>query len=88
MMRGELLSVAEIARLLNVSPGYVRKRLMRKHVLSPIIVRRGRKYALRAKAEDYSKKRSKIERRALRELAIVSQEAELYEKTKAGISRC
>lgn len=78
MMRGELLSVAEIARLLNVSPGYVRKRLMRKHVLSPITVRRGRKYALRSKAEAYRKKRSKIARRALRELVHVSQAAGLY----------
>ena len=74
----DLMSVTELARLLFVSKHYVRKRLLRKHILRPVTVRRGRKYVSRAKAEAYYRKRRRIARRALRELARVSQEAGLY----------
>lgn len=79
------MSVADVAKLLNVSNGYVRKRLMRKHTLRPVLVRRGRKFVLRATVEAYRRKRCRIASRALRELARTSQEAGLYIKTEAGI---
>lgn len=78
----DLLSVAELARLLFVSPGYVRKKLLRKHILRPVVVRRGRKYVSRAKAERYRRKRRRIARRGLRELARLSQEVGLYDNAK------
>jgi excisionase family DNA binding protein len=74
----DLMSVAELAQLLNVTRRYVRKMPMRKHILRPVRVVRGRKYVLSSKAEAYRKKRSKITRRALRELARVSKEAGVY----------
>ncbi|MGF6937144.1 hypothetical protein OKW41_006306 [Paraburkholderia sp. UCT70] len=45
------MSVAEVARRLFVSPRYVRKKLMRKHIFRPVVVIRGRKYILRERAE-------------------------------------
>lgn len=79
-----LMSVAELARLLFVSPVFVRKKLLRKHTLRPVTVRRGRKFVLRAKADAYRRKRQRIARRALRELARTSQEVGLYDNTKMG----
>ncbi|MFL9898961.1 hypothetical protein PQR71_12490 [Paraburkholderia fungorum] len=76
-----LTSVAELARLLFVSRVYVLKKLLRKHTLRPVIVRRGRKFVLRAKAEAYRRKRRRIARRALRELARVSQDVGMYDNT-------
>ena len=78
----DLMSVAELARLLFVSRVYVVKKLLRKHTLRPVSVRRGRKFVLRAKAEAYRRKRQRIARRALRELARTSQEVGLYDNTK------
>lgn len=80
--QSELMSVAELARLLFVSPGYVRKKLLRKHTLRPVIVIRGHKYVFKAKAEAYRRKRRRIVKRGLRELARFSQEAGLYDKTR------
>jgi hypothetical protein len=77
-----LMSVAELARLLFVSRVYVLKKLLRKHTLRPVIVRRGRKFVLRAKAEAYRRKRHRSACRALRELARISQEVGLYGNTK------
>jgi excisionase family DNA binding protein len=78
----DLMSVAELAKLLFVSKTYVRKKLLRKHTLRPVTVRRGRKFVLRAKADAYRRKRQRIARRALRELARTSQEVGLYDNTK------
>jgi DNA-binding transcriptional regulator YhcF (GntR family) len=78
----DLMSVAELAKLLFVSKTYVRKKLLRKHTLRPVTVRRGRKLVLRAKADAYRRKRQRIARRALRELARTSQEVGLYDNTK------
>jgi hypothetical protein len=77
-----LMSVAELAQLLFVSKKYVSKKLLRKHTLRPVVLRRGRKYVLREKAEAYRRKRQRIARRALRELARISQEGGLYDNTK------
>lgn len=74
----DLMTIAEFAQFLNVSRGYVVRRLLRKHASRPVILRRGRKFVLRAKAETYRRKRQRIARRALRELARVSQEAGLH----------
>lgn len=79
-----LMSVAELALLLFVSKTYVSKKLLRKHPSRPVPVRRGRVSVLRAKAEAYRRKRQRIARGALRELARVSQEARLYETTNIG----
>lgn len=38
----DLMSVTELAKLLFVSKTYVRKKLLRRHTLRPVIVRRGR----------------------------------------------
>src|ERR1700752_2573255 len=46
-----LMSVAELAQLLNVSRGYVVRELLCKHVLRSVIVVGGRRYVLRSKAE-------------------------------------
>ncbi|MHB9839716.1 hypothetical protein Q8F57_033385 [Paraburkholderia terrae] len=78
----DLMSVVEVAQLLFVSRVYVRKKLLRKHVLRPVVVVRGRKFVLRAKAEAYRRKRQRIACRALRELARISQEVGLYDNTK------
>ncbi|REG60760.1 hypothetical protein B0G80_3571 [Paraburkholderia sp. BL6669N2] len=78
----DLMSIAELARLLFVSRVYVVKKLLRKHTLRPVIVRRGHKYVFREKAEAYRRKRQRIARRALRELARISQEVGLYDDTK------
>jgi hypothetical protein len=80
----DLMSVAEVAQLLFVSRRYVRKKLLRKHVLRPVVVVRGHKYVLRSKAEAYRRKRQRIARRALRELARASQAVGLYDNTKMG----
>ncbi|WP_367872591.1 helix-turn-helix domain-containing protein [Trinickia violacea] len=77
--QGDWLSVADVARLLNVSRGYVRKKLMRKHVLRPVIVRRGRKFALRGTVERYHRMHQRIGLKALREMACVQQEAGAYD---------
>ncbi|MBB5427488.1 hypothetical protein HDG40_005667 [Paraburkholderia sp. JPY158] len=69
------MTVADVAAMLNVSHGYVRKKLLRKHVLRPIAVRRGRKLVLRARVKRYCRKRQRKARQALRELARVSQGA-------------
>jgi hypothetical protein len=75
-----LMSVADVAQFLNVSRSYVVRRLLRKHVFRPVLVLCGRRYVLRSKAEAYCRKRRRIARKALRELARVSQEAGLYDK--------
>jgi hypothetical protein len=75
----DLMSVAEVARLLNVTPQYVVERLLRTHVLRPVFRIHGRRYVVRSKAEAYYHRRRRIGRRALGELARVSQEAGLYE---------
>jgi excisionase family DNA binding protein len=80
----DLMSVTELAKLLFVSKTYVHKKLLRKHTLRPVRVRRGRRFVLRAKAEAYRRKRQRIARGALRELARVSQEARLYDTTNIG----
>ncbi|MPW18932.1 helix-turn-helix domain-containing protein [Paraburkholderia sp. CNPSo 3157] len=72
------MSVTEVAQLLNVSRGYVVRKLLRKHVLRPVVVVGGRRYVPRIKAKAYSRKRKRIARRALRELSRVSQEAGVY----------
>jgi excisionase family DNA binding protein len=72
------MSIAELAQFLNVSRSYVVRKLLRKHVLRPVYVFGGRRYVLRSKAYAYRVKRQRIARRALRELARVSQEARLY----------
>lgn len=71
----DLMSVAELARLFNVSCNYVVRKLLRKHVLRPVVAVGGRRYVLRSKAEAYCRKRRRITRKALRELA---QDAALY----------
>jgi hypothetical protein len=78
------MSVAELAALLFVSKKYVCKKLLRKHTLRPVVLRRGRKYVLRERAEAYRRKRQRIARRALRELARISQEVGLYDTTNIG----
>ncbi|CAB3752446.1 hypothetical protein LMG29542_01753 [Paraburkholderia humisilvae] len=83
----DLMSVGELAQLLNVTASYVRKKLLRKHVLRPVTIRRGRKYASRTKAEAYCAKRKKVARRALRGLARVSQEAGLYRDAITATNR-
>lgn len=45
-----LMSVDELAQFLNVSRGYVERKLLRKHVPRPVIVVGGRRYVLRAKS--------------------------------------
>jgi len=77
----ELMSVAELAQLLNVSRAYVVRVLLCKHAFRPVVMVGGRRYVLRAKAEAYHLKRQKIARRALRELSRTSQEAGLYSLT-------
>ncbi|EIN00410.1 hypothetical protein WQE_15306 [Paraburkholderia hospita] len=72
------MAVAEVAQLLNVTRGYVVETLLRKRVLQPVFVIGGRRYVLRSKAEAYYRKRTRIARRALRELTRVSQEAAVY----------
>ncbi|WP_165848106.1 helix-turn-helix domain-containing protein [Paraburkholderia lacunae] len=74
----DLLSVAEVAQLLNVSPSYVVHRLMRTYVLRPILRVHGRRYVLRVTAEAYLRKRRRLARRALRELACIQQKAGAY----------
>ena len=71
----EFMAVAEIARLLNVSRGYVVEKLLHSHVLGPVVILGGQRYVLRSKVEAYRRKRQRIARRALRKLACVSQEA-------------
>ncbi|MFM0502968.1 hypothetical protein [Paraburkholderia caffeinilytica] len=80
----DLMSIAELARLLFVSRVYVVKKLLRKHTLRPVTVRRGRRFVPRTKAEAYRRKPQRIARRALRELARISQEVGLYDNTKMG----
>lgn len=80
----DLMSVPEVALLLNVTRGYVVGKLLREDALGPVFMRRGRQYVLRANAEAYRCKRHRVARRALRELGHVSQESGLYEKTKTG----
>lgn len=72
-MRDDMMTVADVAATLNVTPGYLRRKLLRRHVLRPVIVRRRRKFVLRAKVERYCRKRRRNARRALGELARVSQ---------------
>jgi excisionase family DNA binding protein len=74
----ELMTVAEVAQLLNVTRGYIMQTLLRKHVMQPVFVIGGRRYVLRSKAEAYYVKRRRIARRALRQLARVSQEAAVH----------
>ncbi|WP_223961412.1 hypothetical protein [Paraburkholderia sabiae] len=72
---GEFMAVAEIARLLNVSRGYVVEKLLHSHVLGPVVILGGQRYVLRSKVGAYHRKRQTIARRALRELGRVTQEA-------------
>ncbi len=74
----DLTSVAEFAQLMNVSHRYVVRNFLRKHVLRPLVVIGGRRYVLRVKAEAYCRKRNRIARKALQDLARASQEAGLY----------
>ena len=53
----ELMSVAEVARLLNVTSGYVVQTLLRKNVVRPVFLIDGQRYVLRSKAEAYYVKR-------------------------------
>jgi hypothetical protein len=76
----ELMSVAEVAQLLNVTPGYVVHKLLRTHVLRPVFRIRGRRYVLRSTAEAYYRRRRRIARRALRELGRVQQDAGVYDR--------
>ena len=48
-----LMSVAEVAQFLNLSRGYVVRKLLCKHVLRPVVVISGRMCALCAKEEAY-----------------------------------
>lgn len=73
----DLISVAEVASLLDVSQRYVREVLMRKHILRPVTVPFGKKYVFRARAEAYLRKRRRIARKALRGLIRISQRAGL-----------
>jgi hypothetical protein len=72
------MSVAEFAQLLNVSNEYATRILIRKRLFRPIVVVGGRRYVLRSKAKAYHRKRKKIARRALRQLARLSQEGRMY----------
>lgn len=72
-----LISVAELAVLLNVSRGYAREKLLRRHVLRPVIVLRGEKFVSVAKAEAYRRKRRRIACRALGKLVRISEKAGL-----------
>lgn len=65
-----LISVAEVAKLLNLSQWHVREKLLRKHVLRPVVTLRGKKFVFEVKAEAYRRKRNRIARRALRDLAM------------------
>ncbi|MEM5366431.1 hypothetical protein V4C53_10340 [Paraburkholderia azotifigens] len=69
------MSVAELATLLNVTPAYVVRRLLRRAIFRPILVVGGRRYILRTKALAYHRKRRRIARDALRELGQFSGEA-------------
>jgi hypothetical protein len=83
--RRDLMSVAQVAVLLNVSQGCVVRRLLRTHAFRPVVVVGGHWYVLRANAEAYRRKQCRVASRALWELARISQEAGLYEKTDARI---
>ncbi|WP_018436872.1 hypothetical protein [Paraburkholderia atlantica] len=74
---GDLMSVGERARSLNLSTRYVRKRLL--HVLGRVHVVRGCTNALHSRAEASSHKHQQTTRRAPRALARVSQDAGLYQ---------
>jgi excisionase family DNA binding protein len=76
----DLLSVAEVAKRLHLSPVYVVRKLLHTRALGPVFVVRGRRYFLRAQVEAYRRKRRRIARRALSEIARISQEAGLYER--------
>ncbi|WP_143810939.1 hypothetical protein [Paraburkholderia piptadeniae] len=72
------MTVAEVARLLNVSRCYV-TRLMHESRLGEVIAVDGKKHVLRANAEAYHRDRQRIGNTALREMTRVQQEAGAYE---------
>jgi len=74
----ELMSAAEVAQLLNVTPGYVAHKLLRTHILRPVFRIHGRRYVLRSTAEAYYRRRRRSARRALLELGRVQEEAGAY----------
>lgn len=76
-MRGDWMSVDELACKLNVTRDYASK-LLRTHKLRPIRIVRRKRYVWRASAERYRKRRGERARHALRELARISQEAGFY----------
>jgi hypothetical protein len=76
-MEREWMSVAELAWRLNVSIPYARS-LLRSHALRPVRIVRRTRFVCRATAERYRDRHRKFARKALRELAMVSQEAGLY----------
>jgi hypothetical protein len=78
----DLMSVPEVALLLNVTRGYVVGKLMREDALGPVFIRNGRRYVLRPKVNAYRLKMRRVAERALCELMLTSQEAGLYDKTK------
>lgn len=72
-----LISVADLAQLLNVSRRYAREVLLRRHILRPVMVLRGEKFVFKARAEAYRRKRRRIARRALRTVVRISERAGL-----------
>jgi hypothetical protein len=80
----ERMSAAEVAQLLNVTPGYVVHKLLRPHVLRPVFCIHGRRYVLRSTAEAYYRRRRRFARRALHELGRVQQEAGAYVMDKVS----
>ena len=74
----ELMSAAEVAQLLNVTPGYVAHKLLRTHILRPVFRIHGRRYVFRSTAEDYYRRRRRTARRALLELGRIQEEAGAY----------
>jgi excisionase family DNA binding protein len=75
------LSVAQVAKLLNVTPKYV-VALIRDGKLPASANANGRHTVARKDAEAYRLEARRRSRTALEELARVSQEAEIYDKQK------
>ncbi len=78
----DLMSVPEVALLLNVTRGYVVGKLLREDALGPVFIRHGRRYVLRPTVEAYRLQRRRVAERAFRKLMLTSQETALYDKTK------
>lgn len=76
----DTMSVAEVAKLLNVSPTYV-LRLIADGKLTAVMNTDGTRSVDRADAEAYRLRAKGRARKALEELGRASQEAGLYKKT-------